>query len=44
MIDLIVEQHMESLPVKRARKYFLQQCRDSWEGAWIKHEARQELF
>ena len=22
----------------------LQQCRDSWEGAWIKHEARQELF
>ena len=22
----------------------LQQCLDSWEGAWIKHEARQELF
>ena len=22
----------------------LQQCRDSWEGAWIKHQARQELF
>ena len=22
----------------------LQQCRDSWESAWARHELRQELF
>ena len=22
----------------------MMQCLDSWAGAWIKHEARQELF